>query len=476
MLNEFLLHEAVSSGAPSRRFLKPLSLLISSGLVVCVGLLLCTRSQGWQYLAMQELPTNMAAQIALAPGSQLSWGGLKQPTFQRQVTASSAPARSRLVVPRFKTVEAPDPPMAADLSHLDSRAMSSSVSPGNEEVRMWISTWRKQRKASWISNLKMLDAKPEALSEFVTTNAGVQMPRLIYTTSFKKERTQDAVLAALRSGFKGFDTASGVGAGERALGEALQWLHNEGGISRESLFIQTKIDLKLAAQSNRQGAPIAELVESSILNSLRNLQSGYGFGGYIDSIVLRSLGQNHLENMEAWDEMENAFRGGVVRQLGISDVGSLSQLKKLYAHATIKPAIVLERTANLEDQSDQHEIRKWCAEMGIYFQQTATLSRNRQVINSPTMKGLAAKYGVTPSVLFTRFMTGQDVVLLRRTLHDERMKEDVSALRVPLSAEDAKAIADIATTMGEMMEQKAQDAETISELVQALKRVPAAAR
>ncbi|CAF4276806.1 unnamed protein product [Rotaria sp. Silwood2] len=41
----------------------------------------------------------------------------------------------------------------------------------------------------------------------VTTNAGVQMPRLIYGTAWKKEATKDLVIQAVLNGFRGIDTA-----------------------------------------------------------------------------------------------------------------------------------------------------------------------------------------------------------------------------------------------------------------------------
>ena len=41
----------------------------------------------------------------------------------------------------------------------------------------------------------------------VTTNAGIQMPRLIYGTAWKKETTTSLVIKAVLNGFRGIDTA-----------------------------------------------------------------------------------------------------------------------------------------------------------------------------------------------------------------------------------------------------------------------------
>ncbi len=44
-------------------------------------------------------------------------------------------------------------------------------------------------------------------STTVTTNAGIQMPRLIYGTAWKKEATTQLVIKAILNGFRGIDTA-----------------------------------------------------------------------------------------------------------------------------------------------------------------------------------------------------------------------------------------------------------------------------
>jgi hypothetical protein len=50
-------------------------------------------------------------------------------------------------------------------------------------------------------------ASSERMGEFVKTREGVQMPRMMYGTAWKAERTADLVEAAIRAGFRGVDTA-----------------------------------------------------------------------------------------------------------------------------------------------------------------------------------------------------------------------------------------------------------------------------
>jgi diketogulonate reductase-like aldo/keto reductase len=67
------------------------------------------------------------------------------------------------------------------------------------------------------------------------------MPRLIYGTAWKKERTTDLVVQAILAGFRGIDTACQPKHYSEALvGDALDVLASKHNIPRESLFVQTK--------------------------------------------------------------------------------------------------------------------------------------------------------------------------------------------------------------------------------------------
>lgn len=76
--------------------------------------------------------------------------------------------------------------------------------------------------------------------KWLTTSAGVKMPRMIYGTAWKGERTADLVETAGQTGFRAIDTAGQPKHYNEALvGVALNRL-NDRGHGRESLFLQTK--------------------------------------------------------------------------------------------------------------------------------------------------------------------------------------------------------------------------------------------
>ena len=123
--------------------------------------------------------------------------------------------------------------------------------------------------------------------KWLTTVAGVKMPRFIYGTAWKKEHTADLVVKAIQSGFKGIDTACQPKHYDESLvGAALHRLKDHG-IERETLFLQTKFT-PLSGQDPNQvpydkNSPIDSQVVQSFETSKKNLQTHY-----VDSLILHS--------------------------------------------------------------------------------------------------------------------------------------------------------------------------------------------
>lgn len=124
------------------------------------------------------------------------------------------------------------------------------------------------------------------------------MPKLIYGTAWKKERTKDLVIQAVRAGFRGIDTAcQPKHYYEPGVGAALKVLATEDNIKREDLFVQTKFT-SISGQDpkNIPYDPQAELpttVRQSLEVSLRNLGTTY-----IDSLVMHGPMRTHRDTME----------------------------------------------------------------------------------------------------------------------------------------------------------------------------------
>lgn len=260
--------------------------------------------------------------------------------------------------------------------------------------------------------------------EWLTSTAGVQVPRIIYGTAWKKSATQSLVVQALKHGFRGIDTACQPKHYEEpGVGAALK------GFPRQDLFLQTKYTPLSGHDPTRipynLQATITEQVAQSCAISLKNLRTDY-----IDSLVLHSPLPSAKQTQEAWRALETLVDSGTVRQIGISNCYQLSMLDSLYERARIKPAVVQNRF--YADTRFDTNIRAWCRQRQVIYQSFWTLTANPKALASTTLVELAAKYQRTaPQILF-RYLTQLDVVPLTGTTSDQHMQEDLAIFEFQL--------------------------------------------
>jgi diketogulonate reductase-like aldo/keto reductase len=274
-------------------------------------------------------------------------------------------------------------------------------------------------------------------AKWVTTSAGVKMPWLIYGTAWKKGRTADLVVKAIEAGFRGIDTAcQPKHYDEPQVGVALQRLKDLG-VERESLFIQTKFT-PLGGQDPRRvpyeaNAPMGSQVAQSFAVSQKNLKTRH-----VDSLVLHSPLAPHALLMEAWRAMEEIQKTGDARQLGISNCYDTETLKRLFADASVKPAVVQNRFYP-ETGYDAH-LRRWCGEQGVIYQSFWTLTANPHVLSSHVVRSLSGKHEKTEAQVFFRYLNQSGIVPLTGTCSEKHMKEDLSALDFELSTDELREV------------------------------------
>ena len=270
---------------------------------------------------------------------------------------------------------------------------------------------------------------------WLTTSAGVKMPRIIYGTAWKKDRTADLVEKAIQAGFRGIDTAcQPKHYNEPLVGAALQRL-KELGIEREALFLQTKFT-PLSGQDPRQvpydeNSPIELQVSQSFEASIKNLQTEY-----VDSLVLHSPMAPHTLLMKVWNAMENIQKTGGARQLGISNCYHTEVIRSLYADANVKPAVLQNRF--YQETGYDANLRHWCTHHGVIYQSFWTLTANPHVLASNAVRTIAQKHKKTEAQIFFRYLSHSGIVPLTGTTSEQHMKEDLSIFEFELSSEDLK--------------------------------------
>jgi diketogulonate reductase-like aldo/keto reductase len=264
-------------------------------------------------------------------------------------------------------------------------------------------------------------------------------PDFLYGTAWKEERTPGLVELAVRTGFRGIDTANQRRHYfEAGVGEGLAAAYRAGIVTRDNLFLQTKFTYR-PGQDHRlpydPTAKLSEQVAQSMASSLEHLGTDY-----VDSYVLHgpSSGYGWTDaDGEVWEAMKKERDAGRTRLLGVSNV-SLDHLEQMVAADSEAPAFVQNRCyARL---GWDREVRSFCREHKIVYQGFSLLTANAEVLRHPLIAGLAARAHVTPAQVVFAFARAVGMLPLTGTSDAEHMKEDLASSGVELSVEAVRAV------------------------------------
>ncbi len=276
----------------------------------------------------------------------------------------------------------------------------------------------------------------------LTAYNNVTMPSFMYGTAWKKEATAQLVQLAVAAGFRAIDTANQLIHYQEALvGEALQALATQG-ITRASLFLQTKFT-PASSQDHRTpydpSAGLTTQVRQSFDSSLAHLHTEY-----LDSYVLHGPYSRYgmsESDWEVWAAIEGLYESKKAKMIGISNV-SAGQLAQLCGQAKHKPMVVQNRcyAALGWDQ----EVRGICQAQGIIYQGFSLLTANREILAHPEVRAIAQRLGTGVEQVIFRFAMQIGMLPLTGTTSPQHMKEDLQAEQITLSTDEVQRIETIA--------------------------------
>jgi diketogulonate reductase-like aldo/keto reductase len=264
---------------------------------------------------------------------------------------------------------------------------------------------------------------------------GVEVPRFLYGTAWKEERTESLVSDALAIGFRGIDTANQRRHYDEAgVGAALAEVIGRGEIPRESLFLQTKYTYP-EGQDHRlpydARAGYAEQVRQSFASSLVHLGLER-----IDSYLLHGPREARgltAGDREVWQEMERLHLEGRVGLIGMSNV-SAEQLQMFCQMAEVPPAFVQNRC--FASLGWDRQVRQICRREGIFYQGFSLLTANRAEMRSSEVGRIAERHATGPAQVIFRFALQVGMICLTGTTDPEHMREDLEVFDFELSDED----------------------------------------
>lgn len=216
---------------------------------------------------------------------------------------------------------------------------------------------------------------------------------------------------AIEAGYRLIDTASSY-QNEEAVGRAIQ----NCGIPREELFITTKAYIQEMGYDNTMQA---------FDRSLKRLG--------LDYLDLYLIHMPFGDYYGSWRAMEELYRQGRVRAIGVCNFLS-DRLLDLCYNADIKPQInQIERHPHYQ----RAEELKIMEELGVQPEAWAPFAEGlKGMFNEPVLADIAAKYGKTPAQVILRWNVQQGVIVIPKSVHRERMEENLDIWDFELDAED----------------------------------------
>lgn len=253
--------------------------------------------------------------------------------------------------------------------------------------------------------------------EYVTLSNGVKMPQLGYGVyQVTKDECERCVSDALKVGYRHIDTAQSY-FNEEEVGNAIK----KSGIPREELFITTKVWIEHYGY---------EECRKSVIESMRKLQLDY-----IDLVLLH---QPFADYYGAWRTLEEMYAEGKLRAIGVSNFNP-DRLVDICSFSRIKPMVNQVETHPHNQQKAAHE---WMNKYGVVHEAWAPFGEGRGgLFTDPVLEKIAAKYGKTTAQVMLRWHIQRGIVVIPKSTHIERMKENFDVFGFTLSDKDMQAIA-----------------------------------
>ena len=253
--------------------------------------------------------------------------------------------------------------------------------------------------------------------ETMILNNGVEMPVLGFGVYQVDEAIcERCVSEALAAGYRSIDTAAAY-MNERAVGRAVR----RSGIPRGELFITTKLWVQDAGYESAKRAFAA---------SLERLQ--------LDYLDLYLIHQPFGDVYGAWRAMEELYREGKVRAIGVSNFQP-DRLVDLILHNEVVPAVNQVETHPFCQQAEEAGIM---ARYGVQAEAWAPFAEGRNnLFGNEVLTDLAAKHRKSVAQVVLRWLIQRGIVVIPKSVHKERMAENIDVFDFTLPPEDMARIA-----------------------------------
>ena len=258
----------------------------------------------------------------------------------------------------------------------------------------------------------------------VMLNSGYLMPIIgLGTWTLNDDEAENCVYAALKSGIRLIDTARYYG-NEKGVGRGLQKAIDEGIVTREEVFITSKI----------YGGNY-ERAKGIINDALQDLNTDY-----IDLLLIHQPG---ADDEGVYRAMEDAVHDGRLRSIGISNYYTREQVDEVLSFASILPAVI---------QNENHifyqnkALQKYARQYGIVIESWYPFGgrgHTSENFNHETITRIARNHNVTSAQVILRWQIQDGYIAIPGSSNADHIRENFDIFSFELSEEEMQEIREI---------------------------------
>lgn len=268
----------------------------------------------------------------------------------------------------------------------------------------------------------------------IKLNNGIEMPQIGYGVyQVSPDECERCVSDALKTGYRMIDTAQAYH-NEEGVGRAVK----NSGINRSDIFIVSKVWISNYGY---------EKAKASIYDSLRKLQTDY--------IDLMLLHQPFCDRYGAYRALEDAYREGKLRAIGVSNFYP-DHFIDLASNVDIVPAVNQVETHVFNQQTETQKIME---EFGTHIMSWGPLAEGRNnLFSNETLTKTGNSHGKSVAQIALRWLIQRGVIIIPKSVHIERMEQNLDIFNFELTDEEMAEIATLDT--GKSLFFDHHDAET----------------
>ncbi|OPA79245.1 glyoxal reductase [Paenibacillus selenitireducens] len=258
------------------------------------------------------------------------------------------------------------------------------------------------------------------LQATTTLHNGVRMPWFglgVFKVEEGSELVQ-AIKAAVKHGYRSIDTAA-IYQNEKSTGQGIREALQENNLSREDLFVTSKVWN-------------ADLGYESTIAAYEASLERLGLD-YLDLYLIHWPVAGKYK--EAWRALETLYKEGRVKAIGVSNF-QIHHLEDLMKDAEIKPMV---NQVEYHPMLTQKDLIRFASEHGIQMEAWSPLMQG-QLLDNPTLLDIAGQYGKSVAQIILRWDLQHGIVTIPKSTKEQRIIENASVFDFELSAEDMNRI------------------------------------